>query len=156
MAPCRSETTHTSIFLSPRASLDLWWIDFYEISNLSHVEVAIKGLYLPIFGFFYPFCSLFGHSNGILSIDPQFFGLKLVSCWKFCMLMPGGHILPFYDTLHFKEKKLETNSTRKLQHVLDTINQNWFCPWSLFCCRGSLSPLKSTRWQRHWSKMHQI
>ena len=39
---------------------------------------------------------------------------------------------------------------------LDTINQNWFCPWSLFCCRGSLSPLTSTRWQRHWSKMHQI
>ena len=28
------------------------------------------------------------------------------------------------STLHFKGKKLETNSTRKLQHVLDTINPN--------------------------------
>ena len=36
---------------------------------------------------------------------------------------------------------METNSTRKLQHVLDTINPNWYCPWSPFCCRGSLSPL---------------
>ena len=26
-------------------------------------------------------------------------------------------------TIHFKGKKLETNSTRKLQHVLDAINQ---------------------------------
>ena len=39
-----------------------------------------------------------------------------------------------YITLHFKGKKLETNSSRKLQHVLDTINPNWFCPWGLFCC----------------------
>ena len=38
-----------------------------------------------------------------------------------------------------------TNSPEKLQHVLDTINPNWFCTWSLFCCRTSLSPKKSTK-----------
>ena len=58
--------------------------------------------------------------------------------------------------LILKKKKLKTNSTRKLNYVLDTLNPNWFCPWSPFCCRGSLSFLKSTRWQRPWSKMHQI
>ena len=41
-------------------------------------------------------------------------------------------------TLHFKRKKLETNSPRKLQHVLDTVNLNWFCPWGPFCCITSV------------------
>ena len=59
-------------------------------------------------------------------------------------------------TLFISKEKLDMNSTRKLQDVLDIINQNWLCPWSLFCCRGSLSPLKSTRWQWPWLKMHQI
>ena len=59
-------------------------------------------------------------------------------------------------TLFISKEKLDTNSTRKLQDVLDTINQNWLCPWSLFCCRGSLSPLKSIKWWWPWSKMHRI
>ena len=32
------------------------------------------------------------------------------------------------STLHFEGKKLETNSSRNLQHVVDTINPNWLCP----------------------------
>ena len=59
-------------------------------------------------------------------------------------------------TLHLKWKSLVTNSPEKLQHVLDTINPNWFCPWSPFCRITSLSPLKSTLWQRPWSKRHWI
>ena len=43
-------------------------------------------------------------------------------------------------TLHLEWKSLVTNSPEKLQHVLDTINPNWFCPWSPFCCTSSLSP----------------
>ena len=58
-------------------------------------------------------------------------------------------------TLHLKWKSLVMNSTKKL-HVLDTINPNWFCPWSRFCCITSLSPKKSTRGHWEWSKMHQI
>ena len=81
----------------------------------------------------------------------------LTDLYLLIKVLIDSNILPFTkNTLHFKGKKLETNSTRKLQHVLDTINQNWYCPWSPFCCRGSLSPLKSTRWQRPWSKNHRI
>ena len=56
-----------------------------------------------------------------------------------------------YHTLHLKEKKC-----KPIPPVLDTMKQNWFCLWSRFCCRGSLSHLKSTRWQLTWSKMHLI
>ena len=52
-------------------------------------------------------------------------------------------------TIHFKRKKLVTNSPRKSEHVLDTINQNWFCPWGLFCCRSSYLHIKPTR--GHWA-----
>ena len=79
-------------FWVPGTLLDLWSIGFHENSNLSHVEVVLKGLYLPIFGLFCPFCSLLGHFNGIFSTDPQFFGLKLVTCWKFCMIFWQGDI----------------------------------------------------------------
>ena len=40
----------------------------------------------------------------------------------------GGAWRQNSSTLHIKGKKLETNSSRKLQHILDTIKQNWFCP----------------------------
>ena len=52
-------------------------------------------------------------------------------------------------TVHFKRKKLVTNSPRKSEHVLDTINQNWFCPWGPFCCRSSYLHIKPTR--GHWA-----
>ena len=42
-----------------------------------------------------------------------------------------------------------TNSPRKSEHVLDTINQNWFCPWGPFCCRSSYLHIKPTR--GHWA-----
>ena len=50
------------------------------------------------------------------------------------------------DTLHVKWKSLVTNSPEKLQHVLNTINPNWFCPWSPFCCTSSSHP-KNRVWQ---------
>ena len=43
-----------------------------------------------------------------------------------------------------------TNSPRKSEHVLDTINQNWFCPWGPFCCRSSYLHIKPTR--GHWAR----
>ena len=42
-----------------------------------------------------------------------------------------------------------TNSSRKSEHVLDNINQNWFYPWGLFCCRSSYLHIKPTR--GHWA-----
>ena len=104
-------------FWVPGASLDLWWIDFHKISNLSHVEVVVKGLYLPIFGLFCPFCSLLGHFNDILSTDPQFFGLKLVSCWKFCMIFYQGdtycHFMGIYWVkTEFKRVKIMLKITK--------------------------------------------
>ena len=49
---------------------------------------------------------------------------------------------PSLPTLHLKWKSLVNDSPEKLQHVLETINPNWFCPWSPFCCTTSLSPKK--------------
>ena len=42
-----------------------------------------------------------------------------------------------------------TNSPRRSEHVLDTINQNWFWPWGPFCCRSSFLHIKPTR--GHWA-----
>ena len=103
-------------FWVPGASLDLWWIDFYEISNLSHVEVVMKGLYLPIFGLFCPFCSLLGHFNGILSTDPQFFGLKLIICLKFCMIFARGTYISI--SWVFIESKLSLKGSKSCSKSL--------------------------------------
>ena len=118
MAPCRSGTTHTSIFLSPRGfiRLVLWSLDFHEISNLSHVEIVVKGLYLPIFGLFCPFCSLLVHFNGILNTDPQFFGLKLVSCWKFCMIFCQGDIYCHFMGIYWVKTELKKGQNHAQNH----------------------------------------
>ena len=42
-----------------------------------------------------------------------------------------------------------TNSPRRSEDVLDTINQNWFWPWGPFCCRSSFLHIKPTR--GHWA-----
>ena len=33
------------------------------------------------------------------------------------------------------KKKLLMNSSKKSEHVLDTMHQNWFCPWGPFFCK---------------------
>ena len=40
-------------------------------------------------------------------------------------------------TLHFKNKKLSTNSSRDFNSVLDTINQYWIDPAKYFCPKSS-------------------
>ena len=40
-------------------------------------------------------------------------------------------------TLHFKNKKLSTNSSRDFNSVLDTINQYWIDPGKYFCPKSS-------------------
>ena len=43
------------------------------------------------------------------------------------------------------------NSSKKSEHVLDTMHQNWFCPWGPFCCKV-LSFLPSYKiYERVWA-----
>ena len=48
------------------------------------------------------------------------------------------------------------NSPRKLQLVLDTINPNWFCPWSPFCCNKFPITLRIAFEKMKLFKMHRI
>ena len=56
------------------------------------------------------------------------------------------------------KKKLLMNSSKKPEHVLDTMHQNWFCPWGPFCCKV-LSFLPSYKIHERilsMAKMHRI
>ena len=50
------------------------------------------------------------------------------------------------------------NSSKMSEHVLDTMHQNWFCPWGPFCCKV-LSFLPSYKIHERvlsMAKMHRI